>query len=67
VQVLGPPDLTQTNAIRKQRVRDSDPFWHLVSGVVPTGGDSAPRGKRSDAARGASRSKPGGSAIGCSA
>lgn len=29
VEVLGPPDLTQTEAIRKQRARDEDEFWHL--------------------------------------
>ena len=32
VHVLGPPDLTQTEKIRKQRSRDPDQFWHLVSG-----------------------------------
>jgi len=35
VHVLGPPDLTQTDAIRKQRSKDNDQFWHFVSGVVP--------------------------------
>jgi hypothetical protein len=35
VRVLGPPDLTQTGAIRKQRSKDNDQFWHFVSGVVP--------------------------------
>ena len=35
VHVLGPPDLTQTDAIRKQRSKDRDQFWHLVSGAVP--------------------------------
>jgi hypothetical protein len=34
VHVLGPPDLTQTDAIRKQRSRDNDQFWHFVSGVA---------------------------------
>jgi hypothetical protein len=32
VHVLGPPDLTQSEKIRKQRSRDPDQFWHLVSG-----------------------------------
>jgi hypothetical protein len=32
VHVLGPPDLTQTEKIRKQRSRDPDQFWHLISG-----------------------------------
>jgi hypothetical protein len=36
VHVLGPPDLTQTNAIRRQRSRDRDQFWHLVRGTVPS-------------------------------
>ena len=35
VRVLGPPDLTQTGAIRKQRSKDNDQFWHFVSGMVP--------------------------------
>jgi hypothetical protein len=34
VNVLGPPDLTQTKAIRKQRSKDNDQFWHFVSGAV---------------------------------
>jgi hypothetical protein len=34
VHVLGPPDLTQTNRIRKQRSKDNDQFWHFVSGAV---------------------------------
>jgi len=34
VRVLGPPDLTQTDAIRKQRSKDNDQFWHFVSGAV---------------------------------
>jgi beta-lactamase superfamily II metal-dependent hydrolase len=32
VHVLGPPDLTQSEKIRKQRSRDPDQFWHLVAG-----------------------------------
>ena len=31
VTVLGPPDLTQTEAIRKERQKDPDEFWHLAS------------------------------------
>jgi hypothetical protein len=34
VSVLGPPDLTQTDAIRKQRSKDRDQFWHFVRGAV---------------------------------
>jgi hypothetical protein len=32
VRVLGPPDLTQTEAIRKMRKTDPDQFWHLLAG-----------------------------------
>jgi len=32
VRVLGPPDLTQTESIRKQRSKDPDQFWHLLAG-----------------------------------
>jgi hypothetical protein len=34
VRVLGPPDLTQSSAIRKQRSKDKDQFWHFVRGAV---------------------------------
>ena len=33
VTVLGPPDLTQTEGIKKQRSRDPDQFWHLMAGT----------------------------------
>ena len=33
VRVLGPPDLTQTESIRKMRARDPDEFWHLLAGA----------------------------------
>jgi beta-lactamase superfamily II metal-dependent hydrolase len=33
VHVLGPPNLKQTEKIRKMRSRDPDQFWHLVSGA----------------------------------
>jgi hypothetical protein len=32
VRVLGPPDLTQTSKIKKQRSKDPDQFWHLLAG-----------------------------------
>ena len=32
VRVLGPPDLTQTEAIKKMRSSDPDEFWQLVGG-----------------------------------
>lgn len=38
VHVLGPPDLTQSEKIRKQRSRDPDQFWHLVSGGAALNG-----------------------------
>ncbi len=34
VRVLGPPDLTQTQNIRRQRSVDRDQFWHFVSRVA---------------------------------
>jgi len=34
VHVLGPPDLTQTDSIRRQRSKDRDEFWHFVRGAV---------------------------------
>ena len=33
VHVLGPPDLTQTEKIKKMRRRDPDQFWHLLGGA----------------------------------
>ena len=36
VHVLGPPDLTQTESIRKQRQTDPDQFWHLLAGTTPS-------------------------------
>ena len=38
VHVLGPPDLTQSEKIRKQKSRDPDQFWHLVSGGAASNG-----------------------------
>jgi hypothetical protein len=35
VRVLGPPDLTQSELIRKQRSKDRDQFWQFVKGAVP--------------------------------
>jgi hypothetical protein len=34
VHVLGPPDLTQSEKIRKMRKRDPDQFWHLLASGV---------------------------------
>jgi hypothetical protein len=33
VRVLGPPDLKQSEKIKKQRARDPDQFWHLLAGA----------------------------------
>jgi hypothetical protein len=38
VHVLGPPDLTQTEKIRKMRSRDPDQFWHLIAGSAAASG-----------------------------
>lgn len=32
IHVLGPPDLRQSDKIRKMRKRDPDQFWHLLAG-----------------------------------
>lgn len=48
VHVLGPPDLTQSQAIRTQRAKDQDEFWHLARGIVPP---SVPVASRSTAGR----------------
>ena len=37
VRVLGPPDLNQTQGIRKMRSRDRDQFWHFVSRLAAPG------------------------------
>ncbi len=31
IKVLGPPNLEQTDSIRRQRSKDKDQFWHLTS------------------------------------
>lgn len=49
VRVLGPPDLTQSKVIQKQRSKDRDQFWHFVKGAVPglpAAADGAPTAKR---------------------
>ena len=43
VHVLGPPDLTQSEAIRTQRAKDQDEFWHLAKGLVPPSAPAATR------------------------
>ena len=39
VHVLGPPDLTQSEKIRKQTSRDPDQFWRLLSGTAAMNGN----------------------------
>jgi hypothetical protein len=41
VRVLGPPDLTQTEKIKKQRSKDPDEFWHFLSGTKAAGTSDA--------------------------
>jgi ribonuclease BN (tRNA processing enzyme) len=42
VHVLGPPTLDQSDAIKKQRSKDSDEFWHLQASATRGAIDSAP-------------------------
>ncbi|MGE3966428.1 MAG: hypothetical protein AB7I09_20195 [Planctomycetota bacterium] len=51
--VLGPPDLTQTESIRKQRKSDPDEFWHLRAGSSRS--NVAASGKSAAFARGSKR------------
>jgi hypothetical protein len=37
VRVFGPPDLTQTEGIRRMRKTDPDQFWHLLAGSENSG------------------------------
>lgn len=37
VEVLGPPDLTQSDSIRKQRTEDPSEFWHLAAKTLMPG------------------------------
>jgi hypothetical protein len=37
VEVLGPPDLTQSDSIRKQRDEDPSEFWHLAAKTLMPG------------------------------
>ena len=51
VHVLGPPDLTQSEAIRSQRAKDQDQFWHLRGTTLVDAdaiGASTARGKGQD-------------------
>ena len=42
VDVLGPPDLTQTGAIRRMRAADAAEFWQLASAALTTGPGRSP-------------------------
>ena len=58
VHVLGPPDLTQTKKITKQKSSDPNEFWQLVANAVPAvtsldaGVQGGPGGKGRKAAAG---------------
>jgi hypothetical protein len=54
VHVLGPPDLKQSEKIRKMRSTDPDEFWHLLAGASAAPGNPIAHGLgRRSAARGA--------------
>jgi hypothetical protein len=44
VHVLGPPDLTQSDAIRSQRAKDQDEFWQLRGATFATSAPVASAG-----------------------
>jgi beta-lactamase superfamily II metal-dependent hydrolase len=56
VHVLGPPNLKQTEKIRKMRSRDPDQFWHLVSGTPRL--QAAGSGGSASSGKGAARTPP---------
>ena len=58
VHVLGPPNLKQSEKIRKQRSRDPDQFWHLVSGGASLNGKNLLSSGVAWGAGGKSRSVP---------
>ena len=54
IHVLGPPNLEQTEKIKKMRSRDPDQFWHLLAGFNGKSSlQSASGGKRSSKKNGA--------------
>ena len=59
VKVLGPPDLTQTESIRKQRKTDPDQFWHLLAGTTTNTTNPLASGLSRGRAKKSSSSVPG--------
>jgi hypothetical protein len=52
IQILGPPDLTQSEKIRSMRKRDPDQFWHLLAGgATPHNQNLLVAGPRGNGAR----------------
>ncbi|MBI3893739.1 MAG: hypothetical protein HY303_19645 [Candidatus Wallbacteria bacterium] len=43
VDVLGPPTLLQSKAIKKERQKDANEYWHLVEGALATTAGPGPR------------------------
>jgi hypothetical protein len=58
VRVLGPPNLKQSEKIRKQRSRDPDQFWQLVSGGAALNGKNLLSSGLAWGAAGKSRTVP---------
>jgi beta-lactamase superfamily II metal-dependent hydrolase len=52
VRVLGPPDLTQSESIRKMRKKDPDQFWHLLAGATAATAQQLASGVRGNQANG---------------
>lgn len=49
VEVLGPPDLTQSDSIRRQREEDPSEFWHLAARTLMPDARPALRNERATA------------------
>jgi hypothetical protein len=47
IHVFGPPTLKQSVAIKKQRSKDPDQFWHLISGVAGRPGSNGGSSRKS--------------------
>ena len=58
VRVLGPPNLKQSEKIRKQRSRDPDQFWQLISGGAALNGKNLLSSGLAWGAAGKSRTVP---------
>ena len=58
VHVFGPPDLTQSEKIRKQKSRDPDQFWHLLSAGAAGRGRNLLATGLASAAKGQEKSRP---------